>query len=173
MNVCMCVCEWPFSNCKNVVFRMCKFRNPKQGRKEYAVVVVQTCLVYYTDLNHEICHPAHLLDICVLSRFAALYKKYCEEVYPARLVFVSFLRYQHAKGQMVTELQGLGYNPLQFCLEGSRPDLSKLDNLFGLLSSDSATFDDELTATEKRIKEEGIAAVYSSLKKELKEQAES
>ncbi|XP_076447740.1 uncharacterized protein LOC143284693 [Babylonia areolata] len=101
--------------------------------------------------------------------FAELYKKYCDEVYPARLVFVSFLRHQHAIGQMVRELQGMGFSPLQFCLEGSRPDLSKLDNLFGLLSADSATFDEELAATERRIREEGLGLVYKALKSRLKE----
>lgn len=104
---------------------------------------------------------------CNGYRFGALYKKYCEEIYHARLVFVSFLTSQHATGRMVSELNGMGYSPLQFRLEGSRPDLSKLDNLFGLLSSDSASFDEELAATEKRIVEEGVTKVFDTLKKSL------
>ncbi|KAK7101600.1 uncharacterized protein [Littorina saxatilis] len=104
--------------------------------------------------------------------FADLYQKYCEDVYPARLVFVSFLRSQHAAGQMVSALQTKGYKPLEFRLEGSRPDLSKLDNLFGLLSADSADFDDELAIAEQRIKTEGIAKVYDTLKKGLQDKNE-
>ena len=107
-----------------------------------------------------------------MCRFAPLYKKYCDEVYPARLVFVSFLRDQHAPGQMVPQLRTLGYSPLQFKLEGSRPDLSKLDNLFGLLSSESASFDQELAATEQRIQTEGLAQVFGLLKKGLGEKNE-
>lgn len=108
----------------------------------------------------------------IFFRFSGLFQKYCDEVYPARLVFVSFLRHQHAQGQMVSELKGLGFDPLQFQLEGSRPDLSKLDNLFGLLSSDSATFDEELLATEQRVRSEGLAKVFDELKKELNENSE-
>ena len=100
-------------------------------------------------------------------RFAELYEKYCKEVYPARLVFVSFLCYQHAPGQMVPALRNLGHNPLQFRLEGSRPDLSKLDNLFGLLSADSASFDEELAAAEQRIRKDGLASIFGALKKGL------
>lgn len=47
-------------------------------------------------------------------RFSELYDKYHKEVHPARLVFVSFLRAQHAAGQMVSSLNRLGYKPLQF-----------------------------------------------------------
>ena len=107
------------------------------------------------------------LSLSFPCRFAALFKKYCDEIYPAKIVFVSFLRSQHAQGQMVPELQALGIEPMQFRLEGSRPDLSKLDNLFGLMSSDSATFDEELAATEKKVKEEGIKKVYDTLKSVL------
>ncbi|XP_071114112.1 uncharacterized protein [Haliotis cracherodii] len=98
--------------------------------------------------------------------FAELYKKYHDEVFPAKLVFVSFLRSQHAKGQMVTGLQELGFHPLQFQLEGSRPDLTKLDNLFGLLSSDSASFKDEITEMQESIKKLGLAEVFKGLKTE-------
>lgn len=68
---------------------------------------------------------------------------------------------------MVRALNSIGHTPLQFRLEGSRPDLSKLDHLFGLLSSESSTFDDELSATEKLINAEGLATVFDSLHREL------
>ncbi|KAL8588504.1 hypothetical protein ACOMHN_022291 [Nucella lapillus] len=130
---------------------------PYYERKE----VVKTFIMVTDEEENSDCHG---------FRFGDLYKKYCEEVFPARLVFVSFLSHQHAQGQMVSDLQNKGYNPLQFRLEGNRPDLSKLDNLFGLLSADSATFDEELVATERRIKEEGLAVVYDDLKSTLKEE---
>ncbi|XP_067674466.1 uncharacterized protein [Haliotis asinina] len=98
--------------------------------------------------------------------FAELYKKYHDEVFPAKLVFVSFLRSQHAKGQMVTELQEAGFRPLQFKLEGSRPDLTKLDNLFGLLSSDSASFKDEITEMQEDIQKLGLVEVFKKIKTE-------
>lgn len=106
-------------------------------------------------------------------RFSPLYKKYHDEIYPAQLVFVSFLRQQHDEGQMVRELKNLGFSPLQFRLEGSRPDLTKLDSLFGLLSSHSASFGEELSSTEKSIKEDGLASVFSRLRTALTEQIES
>lgn len=107
------------------------------------------------------------------NRFSPLYKKYHDEIYPAQLVFVSFLRQQHDEGQMVRELKNLGFSPLQFRLEGSRPDLTKLDSLFGLLSSHSASFGEELSSTEKSIKEDGLASVFSRLRTALTEQIES
>ncbi|ESO89374.1 hypothetical protein LOTGIDRAFT_229223 [Lottia gigantea] len=99
--------------------------------------------------------------------FCELYTKYYKEVYPAKLVFVSFLRGQHAKGQMVTQLQTAGFDPLQFKLDGTRPDLTKLDNLFGLLSSDSQTFSDDLTTFEQKIQAEGVQKVFEFIKNKL------
>ncbi|XP_046353942.2 uncharacterized protein LOC124133554 [Haliotis rufescens] len=92
--------------------------------------------------------------------FAELYKKYHDEVFPAKLVFMSFLESQHAKGKMVTELQEAGFHPLQFKLEEDRPDLTKLDNLFGLLSSDSASFKDEITEMQKNITKLGLGKFF-------------
>ena len=96
-------------------------------------------------------------------RFAPLFKKYHTEVYPAKLVFVSFLRSQHATGQMIRELNQEGFSPLQFVFDNSRPDLSKLDNLFGLLSSESQSFDDEVKAVEQEINTRGIGEVFRKL----------
>lgn len=89
-------------------------------------------------------------------RFAELYDKYYKEVYPANLVFVSFLHNQHAKGQMVMALQAKGYDPLQFKLDNQRPDMTKLDNLFGLLSAKSCTFEEELKRKEEAMTSDDI-----------------
>ena len=39
------------------------------------------------------------------TRFFKLFMRYREEIYPAKLVFISFLRHQHAQGQMYREFQ--------------------------------------------------------------------
>jgi hypothetical protein len=39
------------------------------------------------------------------TRFFNLFMKYREEIYPAKLVFISFLRHQHAEGQMYREFK--------------------------------------------------------------------
>jgi len=52
-----------------------------------------------------------------------------QEVYPAKLVFVSFLDNPQNKGRMVKALENLGFDVLQFRLDGTRPDLTKMDTL--------------------------------------------
>ena len=106
--------------------------------------------------------------------FDALYKKYHDEVHPARLVFVSFLRHQHSKGHMVSKLQAKGFNPMQFKLDGSRPDLTKLDTLFGLLSSDTSTFEEQLKEMETEMNTTGMQAIFEALAlHDSEQQAES
>ncbi len=95
--------------------------------------------------------------------FSELYDKYYKEVYPAKLVFVSFLRSQHATGCMVPQLQNLGYKPIQFKLEGSRPDLTKLDKLFGLLTTDTKDFEEQLKEMQDLIQGQGIAEVFEKM----------
>lgn len=90
--------------------------------------------------------------------------RYYTEVYPARIVFVSFLEDPKVKGRMVTALESMGIVPLQFRLDARRPDLTKVrppcsflgktkkkptgilparaqvDTLLGLLSSETEFF---------------------------------
>ncbi|XP_046353940.2 uncharacterized protein LOC124133552 [Haliotis rufescens] len=103
------------------------------------------------------------MDECEGYRFCPLFKKYHAEVYPAKLVFVSFLPGQHSVGRMVKELREEGFKPLQYCLETNRPDLTKLDNLFGLLASNSAEFfEDEIKQMESQIQKDGLNSVFKS-----------
>jgi hypothetical protein len=68
-------------------------------------------------------------------------------VYPATLVFVSFLRSQHAEGQMVKELDEMGVKYMQFKFSQDMPDLTKLDTMLGLLSAESASFEEQVRYT--------------------------
>jgi len=72
--------------------------------------------------------------------FPDLFLRYYQEVYPSKIVFVSFLENPNNKGRMVTALENMGIEVLQFRLDGRRPDLTKLDTLLGLLSSESSHF---------------------------------
>lgn len=92
------------------------------------------CFVVVTDEVENEKHEGHY--------FPLLFKKYYEEVYPARLVFVSFQDSSSnaRKGRMVTALENMGLDVLTFKLDGARPDLTKLDTLLGILSSESSGF---------------------------------
>jgi len=57
--------------------------------------------------------------------FPSLFEKYYKEVYPAKIVFVSFLENPSITGRMVSALEQIGIVPLQFKLDAKRPDLTK------------------------------------------------
>lgn len=54
-------------------------------------------------------------------------------MYPAKLVFVSFLA-ANEQGQMATALERMGFGPVKFSFDKDRPDLTKLDALLGTLA---------------------------------------
>lgn len=87
---------------------------------------VVRCFVIVTDEVENVKHGAEY--------FPELFAKYYREVYPAEVVFVSFLENVNRKGRMVTALESMGFSPIQFRLEGRRPDLTKLDSLLGVIS---------------------------------------
>ena len=92
-------------------------------------------------------------------RFNDLFIKYHEEVYPARLVFISFLE-MSGKGQMFQELRQKAPNlkPMQFKFNRSRPDLTKLDNVFGLLSTEAKLFSMDVDKAETELSADGGSA---------------
>ena len=98
--------------------------------------------------------------------FARLFKKYHDEIYPARLVFISFLSSQMDEGQMIRSLKQTApeIKPMQFRFDYSRPDLTKLDNVFGLLSTEMDTFTEEVDKLEKTINENGLASALDNMK---------
>lgn len=57
--------------------------------------------------------------------FPTLFQKYYQEVFPAKIVFVSFLDNPSSKGRMVTALEQMGIEVILFRLDGRRPDLTK------------------------------------------------
>jgi hypothetical protein len=79
-----------------------------------------------------------------------------QEVYPAKIVFVSFLPNPTEKGRMVQALENMGLVPLQFRLDSNRPDLQKLDSLLGLLATESSTFTSQIDGISTRIREIGL-----------------
>lgn len=98
-------------------------------------------------------------------RFYELFMKYRSEVYPAKLVFISFLSHQHAQGQMYSVFVANNVpDVLQFKFNRARPDLTKIDNLIGLLSTgvDNSTINN-IEPLEAEIKEHGIEAVIARL----------
>jgi len=95
--------------------------------------------------------------------FPDLFKKYYEEVYPAKLVFVSFLENPSNKGRMVKSLENTGFDVLQFRLDGSRPDLTKMDTLLGLLSSESSFFPEQVVKLTEILAKGGLGAMIDRM----------
>jgi len=87
---------------------------------------VVKCFVIVTDEVENVKHG--------VEYFPELFARYYRDVYPAEVVFVSFLDNVNRKGRMVTALESMGFSPIQFRLDGRRPDLTKLDSLLGVIS---------------------------------------
>ncbi|CAF4919672.1 unnamed protein product [Rotaria sp. Silwood1] len=99
------------------------------------------------------------------TRFFELFMKYRAEIYPAKLVFISFLSHQHAQGQMYSQFTNANVpDVLQFKFNRERPDLTKIDNLLGLLSTgSSASFDTNLEPLQAEFQQNGIESVITRL----------
>jgi hypothetical protein len=95
--------------------------------------------------------------------FPSIFQKYYREVAPARLVFVSFLQNPNEKGRMVRALEAMGIVPIQFRLDANRPDLTKLDTLLGLLSSEGNNFGTQMRVLAATLREKGVQAVVNHL----------
>ena len=71
--------------------------------------------------------------------FFPLFMEYRKTVYPASLIFVSFLNQQHSTGQMYRDfLRENVVDVMQFKFCRSRPDLTKLDSILGKICSKSS-----------------------------------
>eukprot|EP00824_Muranothrix_gubernata_P023405 TRINITY_DN623_c0_g1_i5.p1 TRINITY_DN623_c0_g1~~TRINITY_DN623_c0_g1_i5.p1 ORF type:complete len:411 (+),score=74.20 TRINITY_DN623_c0_g1_i5:1025-2257(+) len=99
--------------------------------------------------------------------FAQLFWRYRQEVYPARIVFVSFLENIHEKGRMVSALEALGIVPLQFRLDAQRPDLRRLDALLGMLASEASFFATNADELAHRLQDMGLAHAVENLRRQM------
>ena len=107
---------------------------------------VETLLVVSDEQENECGDKTKLM-------FTQLVEKYMAEVNPGlRVVLISFLpskvdasdarpAEQQLQGQMFLDLEAAGVKPLQLRIDGTRPDLSKVDFLLGRLSSESKTYE--------------------------------
>jgi len=97
--------------------------------------------------------------------FPELFLKYYQEVYPAKLIFVSFLEdpSRQGGGRMVNSVRNMGIDVLQFRLDANRPDLTKLDTLLGLLSSESSFFPQHVQTISEIFTEGGLPAALDRL----------
>ena len=81
------------------------------------------------------------------TAFAEIFKQYREEVYPAKLVFVSFLE-NNKDGPMVASLKHLIPNIakdiIQFRMNLRKPDLRKLDELLNTMAIYSNSYDEKV-----------------------------
>lgn len=91
--------------------------------------VVKTIVVVTDEIENGSVHG---------DNFAHLYRKYHDEVYPARLVFITFKKNDN-DGRMVANLRDM-FSPadfenkvIQFRMDPTRPDLSRLDTIFNRL----------------------------------------
>lgn len=91
-----------------------------------------------------------------------MFFRYYHEVHPARLVFVSFLERTQQQGRMVQALTEFGIEVLQFRLDQTRPDLTKLDALIGLLSAETGYFATQTNAMAEALRSGGLASLVDA-----------
>lgn len=91
--------------------------------------------------------------------FATTFKKYYEQVYPAKLVFVSFLQ-DNKDGYMVRELKrvlpNINKNLVQFRLNKYRPDLRKLDDLLNMLALETDIYQEQCEMLKNKLNSSGL-----------------
>jgi len=98
-----------------------------------------------------------------------LYENYVREVAPeCTAVFISFLGGAAEKGRMVRALESHGIKKIiQFRLEGSRPDLTKLDTILGLLAAESKQFPAQIEVLVDAYGKDGLCGILERLKTPL------
>jgi len=98
-----------------------------------------------------------------------LYERYVREVAPdCTAVFISFLGGGTEKGRMVRALESMGISRIiQFRLEGSRPDLTKLDTILGLLAAECRQFPQQVKVLTDAFGLSGLTGILERLKQPL------
>ena len=100
--------------------------------------------------------------------FAPMLKRYREEVYPAKVTFISFLQDPQKPGHMTPQLKEKSIPFLQFTMNGLRPDLKKLDALLGLLASESTFFQEHALLLADEIHTHGLPHVLEQIDEKTK-----
>ncbi len=102
-------------------------------------------------------------------RFYDLFMEYRQNVYPATLIFVSFLNSQHSNGDMYKDfLKNQVEDVMQFKFDRSRPDLTKLDGILGsICSKSSESFAGLVEKIESEIKTIGLIQTFDRLNASL------
>lgn len=116
-----------------------------------ARTVVKTIVVVTDERENDKAHGYY---------FHQLFYKYYTEIYPARIVFVSFLE-ANQQGQMVQALQTLGIQLLLFRFDARRPDLTKFDGMLGVLSTYGEAFTRDLQHLDKLVERVNPATAAS------------
>ena len=149
------IIETPPTNVKEVLDMMVKFKAgnstapaaslyPYYERKE----IVKT-FILITDEEENTGHSSIYSYKPANDWFANTFKLYREEVYPAKLVFVSFLK-NNKDGLMVSELKRLipdiDKDITRFVMNNKNPDLRKLDGLLDKLAIQTDFYNEKCMA---------------------------
>ena len=97
------------------------------------------------------------------KNFANTFKKYYDNVYPAKLVFVSFLQ-DNRDGHMVRELKkvmpNINENLVQFRLNKYKPDLRKLDDLLNVLALETDLYQEQCEMLKDKLNSSGFMDIH-------------
>ncbi|CAF0709851.1 unnamed protein product [Brachionus calyciflorus] len=98
-------------------------------------------------------------------RFFELFMEYRKTIYPASLIFVSFLGHQHSQGQMYSDFVRENVpDVLQFKFSRSRPDLTKLDSILGTICSRSSqSFSGHVEKIESNLRTNGLSKYFENM----------
>ncbi|XP_052787806.1 uncharacterized protein LOC128222742 [Mya arenaria] len=116
--------------------------------------VVKTFIIVTDEEENGKCHDMY---------FDEMFQKYHDEVFPVKIVFVSFFYNQTNRGHMLPKLETRGFKPMRFVFDTSRPDLTKLDKLFGMLATGSSGFNNEIDEMEAVIKQDGLTKAFERM----------
>jgi hypothetical protein len=116
---------------------------PYLQKKEH----VKTFVIVTDEIENTDYDGNYFTDLRNKKAFANVFKEYYENVYQAKIVFVSFLP-DNKDGPMVSTLKktipDIGENLVQFRLNLKKPDLRKLDSLLDMLTMDTGVYDNDV-----------------------------
>jgi len=101
--------------------------------------------------------------------FYELFMEYRKTVFPASLIFVSFLASQHGRSQMYDKFVKNNVDDVQqFKFDKARPDLTKLDSILGIICSKSTqTFSGRVEEIESKLKKNSLIKTLENLEETI------